>query len=479
MDTPSRILVADEEKESCRTLGAVLEKDGYRVRLTPDGKEARQVLESGDTDLVIADLVIPPLDGFELLRAARRLRPAPPVILCSGYGTVELAVKALKEGAYHYFQKPLDMDAVRVAVSEALSRAAVATWDPAADPGPAASTAPSEELGIVGRGPWFEQAMDLVRRVAPTRATVLLTGESGTGKELFARAIHRMSGRQGPFVAVSCAALSRDLLESELFGHEKGAFTGADRRKQGRFEMAHNGTLLLDEVGDIPVDLQVKLLRVLQGREFERVGGTETLTVDARIVAATNRDISAAVQERSFREDLYYRLKVVEIALPPLRERPHDVEPLARHFVRMYARANKKQVAALGSPVLRALERYPWPGNARELENSIERAVVLAEQGTVELDPSLLPETVRNGTPSLCGLEAERAQPLRTNRPGRNPPLLHQMDESERVRCLSDALQNSDGNATHAARLLGVSPRSVRYYADKYGLARRGGRRTA
>lgn len=471
MSTPSRILVADEEKESGRTLGAVLEKDGYHVRLTPDGQEARHVLESGETDLVIADLVIPPLDGFELLRAAQQLQPAPPVILCSGYGTVEVAVKALKEGAYHYFQKPLDMDAVRAAVSEALSHAAVAAWYPATGVVPDSSGVHPGELGIVGRGPWFEQAMDLVRRVAPTRATVLLTGESGTGKELFARAIHRMGGRQGAFVAVSCAALSRDLLESELFGHEKGAFTGADRQRQGRFEMAHNGTLLLDEVGDIPLDLQVKLLRVLQEREFERVGGTETVTVDTRIVAATNRDLSAAVQERAFREDLYYRLKVVEIALPPLRERPHDIEPLARHFVRMYARANGKQVATLGGSVLRLLERYPWPGNARELENSIERAVVLAEPGETELDISLLPDAVRNGTPVLS------RRPLLpmwlTEQPSASSAPLHKMDEQERMECLREALKKTGGNASRAARLLGVSARSVRYYVDKYGIWRR------
>ncbi|MCJ7822649.1 MAG: sigma 54-interacting transcriptional regulator, partial [Armatimonadetes bacterium] len=325
---------------------------------------------------------------------------------------------------------------------------------------------------------WREEVLDLLRRVAPTRATVLLAGESGTGKELFARAIHRMSGRKGPFVAVSCAALSRDLLESELFGHEKGSFTGADRQKPGRFELADGGTLLLDEIGDVPTDLQVKLLRVLQERQFERVGGTETLKVDVRIVAATNRDLTAAIHEGSLREDLYYRLKVVEIALPPLRERPEDVEPLARSFVQVYASANRKAVADVGPSVLRLLERYPWPGNVRELENSIERAVVLAETGTAELDPSLLPETVRNGTPCLTGLAASRTQPAMMSRRGPLHPLLHQMEESERVRCLSDALQNSAGNATSAAKLLGVSPRSVRYYADKYGLSRRGGRHT-
>ncbi len=479
MSTRSSILLADNEDRASQALRTLLEKDGHRVTLAPDGAAARQLLQSDDVDLLIAELVVPACDGFELLKAAHEVRPTMPVILMSQYGTVETAVQALRQGAYHYFQKPLDTNALRAAISEALSSPSASPPQYWTAPPKRVETADLDNLGIVGRGPWLEEVLDLLRRVAPTRATVLLTGESGTGKELFARAIHHMSGRKGPFVAVSCAALSRDLLESELFGHEKGSFTGADRQKPGRFELADGGTLLLDEIGDVPTDLQVKLLRVLQERHFERVGGTETLQVDVRIVAATNRDLATAIHEGTLREDLYYRLKVVEIALPPLRERPDDVEPLARHFVEVYAGANRKDVSDVPPSVLRLLERYPWPGNVRELENSIERAVVLAEQGTVELDPSLLPETVRNGTPSLCGLDAGRAQPLKTNRLGRNPPLLHQMDESERVRCLSDALQNSDGNATHAARLLGVSPRSVRYYADKYGLARRGGRRTA
>jgi len=478
MSTRSSILLADNEANSSQALRALLEKDGHRVTLTPDGEAARHLLETDQIDLLIAELVVPACDGFGLLKAAHQVRPSMPVILMSQYGTVETAVRALRQGAYHYFQKPLDTNALRAAIAEALSSPSASPPGYWSVPQKRAQTSDLDDLGIVGRGPWREEVLDLLRRVAPTRATVLLAGESGTGKELFARAIHRMSGRKGPFVAVSCAALSRDLLESELFGHEKGSFTGADRQKPGRFELADGGTLLLDEIGDVPTDLQVKLLRVLQERQFERVGGTETLKVDVRIVAATNRDLAAAIHEGTLREDLYYRLKVVEIALPPLRERPADIEPLARHFVQVYAAANRKEVADVGASVLRLLERHPWPGNVRELENSIERAVVLAEPAAAELDPSLLPETVRNGTPSLCGLAADRAQPARVSRPGRVLPLLHQMEESERVHCLSDALQNSAGNATRAAKLLGVSPRSVRYYADKYGLARRGGRRT-
>ena len=468
MSAQSHILVADDELPSSRSLGAVLEKDGHRVTLTPDGEEARRLIQSAEMDLVIAELAMPSVDGFELLQAARQVRASLPVILVSGYGTVETAVQALKRGAYHYFQKPLDTEAVRATVSEALSREEsepplLATPSRARDISP-------EELGILGRGPWFEQAVDLVRRVAPTRATVMLTGESGTGKELFARAIHRLSGRQGPFVAVSCAALSRDLLESELFGHEKGAFTGADRQRKGRFELAHGGTLLLDEIGEVPLDLQVKLLRVLQEREFERVGGTETVTVDVRIVAATNRDLAQAIREKTFREDLYYRLKVVEIALPPLRERTQDIEPLARHFLCMYSRVNGKRIIGLRAEALELLRRYPWPGNARELENYMERAVVLADPDATELAPALLPDVVRQGTPALFPTPSALEEA-----PG--PGSLHRLGEQERIQLLQEALRATEGNAAAAARLLGTSARSVRYYLDKYDLWRRGGGR--
>ena len=472
MNTRSRILVADEAETPKEMLRAVLESDGHQVHVAPDAEQARRKLESEEVDLLIASLVVPPADGFELLRVARQQRPSVPVILYSAFGTVETAVEALKQGAFHYFQEPLDMEAVRQVVSEAL-RAAKTTWQasPAAANG-SLSPADHDDLGIVGAGAWLDQVLELLRRVAPTRATVLLTGESGTGKELFARAIHRLSGRKGPFVAVSCAALSRELLESELFGHEKGAFTGAERQKPGRFELADGGTLLLDEIVDIPLDLQVKLLRVLQEREFERVGGTQTLRVDARIVAACNRDIAAAVRERTFREDLYYRLKVVEISLPPLRERREDIPPLAQHFARLYAKANGRKASTLGPDAIALLQRYSWPGNVRELENAIERTVVLSDPSQTHIDPSLFPEAIRTA-PSHGGeetaLRGRQAEPPRAG-----PVFLHRLTEAERLRLLRDALQRTGGNSTAAARLLGASARSVRYYADKYGLWRRG-----
>jgi len=464
MNALSQILLADDEVESSRRLSAVLEKDGYRVRMTPDGEEARQVVETEAVDLLISELAIPSLDGFALLRAAHRVCPTLPVILVSGFGTIETAVKALKQGAYYYFQKPLDMDAVRATVAEALGDKRL-VLPPSEMPQIVKALPNPRGLGIVGRGPWLEQALDLVRRVAPTRATVLLTGESGTGKELFARSIHRTNGRQGPFVAVSCAALSRDLLESELFGHEKGAFTGADRRKPGRFELANGGTLFLDEIGEVPLDLQVKLLRVLQERQFERVGGTETLSVDVRIVAATNRDLAAAVRERTFREDLYYRLKVIEIALPPLRDRSEDIEPLAAHFLQTYSRVNAKEVTRISPEALRLLERYHWPGNARELENYIERAVVLAEPGQVELDVTLLPDVVVSASAQA---PAERPQ-------ADNKALAWEEQSEEALKeVLLGALAVTRGNATKAAQLLGTSPRFVRYHADRLGIWRRG-----
>jgi DNA-binding NtrC family response regulator len=465
MSTRSCILVADDEADSSRRLGAALEKDGYQVLATTDGGEARQVITDEAVDLLISELAIPSLNGFELLDAAHQVRPTLPVILVSSYGTVETAVKALRQGAYHYFQKPLDLDAVRATVAEALGSASARMSVRPSGRGRAATMPGPHGLGIVGRGPWLQQALDLVRRVAPTRATVLLTGESGTGKELFARAIHRLKGRSGPFVAVSCGALSRDLLESELFGHEKGAFTGADRQKPGRFELADGGTLFLDEIAEMPVDLQVKLLRVLQERQFERVGGTETLTVDVRIIAATNQDLADAVRQRTFREDLYYRLKVVEIALLPLRKRPEDIEPLVGHFIETYARANGKRIAGVSPEALALLQRYPWPGNARELENYVERAVVLAEPDAAELDPSLLPDAVRLGSPEL------RFQPVTAWEP---PISVREGGEQLQRAALHEALTKCNGNATQAARLLGVSPRWVRYHADRWDLWRRG-----
>jgi DNA-binding NtrC family response regulator len=475
--TPTRILLADYQAESRSVLSGVLEKEGYLVDVAGDGASARRALESSRVDLMIADLVVPGMDGFELLRAAQEVHPTAPVILMSEYGTIETAVEALKMGAYHYFQKPLDVDAVRKTVSEALDNHRSPPGGGLPQTGAALASPAPENLGIVGQGRWFEEVMALLRKLAPSRATVLLTGESGTGKEVFARAIHRMSNREGPFVAVSCGALPRDLLESELFGHEKGAFTGADYLRAGRFELADGGTLLLDEVGDIPVDLQVKLLRVLQERQFERVGGTSPVDVDVRIVAATNRDPAAAVREGSFREDLYYRLKVVEISLPSLRERPEDIVPLTRRFIQTYARANGRSTKRPGEAVLELVRRYPWPGNVRELENAIERAVVLSEPDATELDPALLPDSVRNGTPTLYPNGGWLT--LEPDTLGRRPGPPQQMEEQEWIRAVSEALQKTSGNAARAARLLGVSSAIVRRAADNYGLPRRGnGRRS-
>ena len=463
----SHILLADEEADCCRVLCAALTKDGHRVDIAADGEAACQALTTDSVDLVIADLIVPGIDGFGLLQRARETRPAVPVILVSGYGTVETAVQAIKMGAYHYFQKPLNLEAVRAVVAEALENAG-APSPPPDSPGRPAERSLHSDLGIVGRGRWFEEVMSLLRKLAPTRATALLAGESGTGKELFARAIHTMSGRKGPFVAVSCSALSRDLLESELFGHEKGAFTGADRQKPGRFELADDGTLLLDEVGDIPVDLQVKLLRVLQERQFERVGGTQSIDVDVRIIAATNRDLAAAVRGRSFREDLYYRLKVVEIDLPPLRERPEDIELLTQQFIETYSRVNRRGIQQAGEQVLDLFQSYPWPGNIRELENAIERAVVLSEPQAKELDVALLPQNIRNGTPTLFLNGGSMG--ARPNLPDSASGFPQKMDEAAWVRALGDALHETNGNAAAAARLLGVSAAVVRRSADKYGL---------
>ncbi|HTU99153.1 MAG TPA: sigma-54 dependent transcriptional regulator [Luteitalea sp.] len=375
------VLLVDDNEDLRYVLATVLSRHGYRVVEAADEPEAIDALRLNRPSLVLSDLRLPNGDGLGVLRAAKELDPALPVILMTGYGAIEEAVTAVREGALDYLPKPVDHEHLVLTVSRAIEQRRIVTEN----------LLLREALGtrhgaptIVGEHPALLDTLRSLKRVAPTETTVLLGGESGTGKELFARGLHGHSDRaDGPFVAINCAAIPETLLETELFGHEKGAFTGASQRKQGKFEVAHGGTLFLDEIGEMPVNLQAKVLRVLEERSFERVGSNTTLHVDVRLVAATNRDLRAAVANRTFREDLFFRLSVFPIVIPPLRERASDVPLLARHFIEKFAREQNKRPPHLSSAAVEALEEHAWPGNVRELQNCIERAVILADSEVV------------------------------------------------------------------------------------------------
>lgn len=389
MNHAATILLVEDETDLREVLAAALAREGHEVMVSGDAEEALGLIRKGKIDLLLSDVVLGDLNGVELLREARRTDPLLPVVLMSGYGTIRTAVEAMKLGACDYLPKPFELEELKRVVRQALEFR-LQQQEPVVSPPRQAK--PARLASLVGQGPWKEEIVRLVSRVAPSRATVLLCGESGTGKELVARAIHANSARKSkPFVAVACAALSRDLLESELFGHEKGAFTGAVAQKPGRFELADGGTIFLDEIGDIPLDLQVKLLRVLQEREFERVGGTRSIKVDVRVLAATNHNLGEAVRQARFREDLYYRLRVIEIHLPALRERKEDIPLLATHFLARFNRENGKHIREISPAAMRLLCSYSWPGNVRELENAIEHAVVMAAPGARVLEPEILP----------------------------------------------------------------------------------------
>jgi DNA-binding NtrC family response regulator len=417
----ARILLVEDRESLRRMLAKALGEEGHDVVAEADLPEGRARLERGERfDLVLTDLLLPAGSGLDLLASAKRALPAAPVVVLTGFGTVATAVEAMKRGAADFLEKPVDLDALA-----GLVRTLVAP-----EPPPPIFEAPGAPP-LVGRAPRFRAALRLLTRVATSPTTVLLTGESGTGKELFARALHALSPRAaGPFVAVNCAAIPEALVESELFGHERGAFTGADRRRAGRFEQARGGTLFLDEVGELPAGVQAKLLRVLDGGGFERVGGGEKLAADARIVAATNRDLAEMVAAGRFRSDLLFRLEVFPIALPSLAERLEDLPLLARHLATALARRHRVAPPELSEEALAALAARPWPGNVRQLANLVERAVILhpgARLGRAEVE-------------ALASAAAPE-------------------DERERLRA---ALVASDGDQRAAARALGVSYRTLR-----------------
>jgi DNA-binding NtrC family response regulator len=448
-----RILVVDDEDNARRAIVTILGEEGYEVAEASNGVDALARISEFSPAVVLSDVRMPQMDGLTLLKKAREQGSDSTFVMMTAFASVETAVEAMRSGADNYLVKPLDADAVLVILSKALEKRSLRRE--------------AESLrdqvrqrarfhNIVGDSPQLQGVYDVVKRAAGTRATVLILGESGTGKELIAQALHHESPRKDkPFIRVHCAALSENLLESELFGHEKGSFTGAAARKEGRFELADGGTLFLDEIGEISPAVQVKLLRVLQQREFERVGGTQTLKVDVRIVAATHRDLTAEVKAGRFREDLFYRLNVVSVTLPPLRERKSDIPPLVNHFLEKYGEGYGKPMKGLAPGTLQALLAHDWPGNIRELENAIERAVVLA-QGS-ELTTDDLPPVLRGPRPS--GSSSNNLIPGAS------------MATIEREAILR-TLEMVQGSTSRAAEILGISVRKIQYRLKEYSSGR-------
>ena len=443
------IMVVDDERTQLEFVGGFLGKAGFEVALMGSAAEAVERFRGEAFDLVLTDQRMPDMSGLDLLKECRALDPEVAVIIMTAYGSIETAVSAMKEGATDYLTKPLNLEELRLRI-ERVKRGHQLLRE---------NTELREALqerhrieGVIGESGQMQEVLDLVRRVAPSDATVLLRGESGTGKELIAKAIHYASARRkGPLVKVNCAALPETLLESELFGHEKGAFTGAFATRKGRFEIADKGTLFLDEIGDLPAHLQAKLLRVLQEREFERVGSNHAITSDVRIITATNQDLDQLMRQGVFREDLYYRLNVVTIILPPLRDRRQDLPALIDHFLRKFAEKNGKTIQGFSREARDALLRYDYPGNVRELENQVERATVLTRDDIIGIGE--LPLTIKETRPGS----------------GDQTNLSAAVEGMER-RMIVEALEAAAGVQTKAADNLGISERALRYKLQKYGL---------
>jgi two-component system, NtrC family, response regulator AtoC len=448
------VLIVEDEARMRRLLELSLGEEGYSTQSAETAEAGLKLIETGPVDLVLSDLKLPAKSGLELLEAARHLRPELPFIVMTAYGTVESAVEAMKAGANDYVLKPFSLDEIKLVVRRTLDvrRLREENRDLREALGKR-----YDLPGIVAQSPKMQEALGMVERVAQTNSTVLICGESGVGKDLIARAIHQRSRRsRGPFLKINSTAIPENLLESELFGYEKGAFTGAATSKPGKFELADGGTLFLDEIGDVPPPVQVKLLRVLQEREFERLGGTRTVKVDVRLVAATNRDLRAALEDGTFREDLYYRLNVVPINLPPLREHKEDIPALAALFLRKYAESSGKPIHSISPAAMERLTRFHWPGNVRELENVIERSVVLAQGSTLEPADILIDEPAQK---SATGAPSSAFLPEGST--------LEQW-EDEMIR---EAMRRAGGNKSQAARLLGLSRNALRYRLSKLGFA--------
>lgn len=453
----NKILIVDDELSIREVLEILLTRDGYKVSTASGGHEALKMLTDSSYDLVITDIMMPGMTGLELLKAIKEVSPDTLVMTITAHASTETAVEAMKMGAYDYISKPFNKDEIKLRIKDALEKKRLETEN----------ILLKKELrerhtfgSILGNSPEMLKVYDLIEKIGPTKTNVLIEGESGTGKELVAKAIHFQSPRkEKPFVAITCGAIPDGLMESELFGHMKGSFTGAISNKTGLFEMADGGTVFLDEIGELPLPIQVKLLRVIQERTFRRVGGTEDVTVDVRVISATNRTLEDEVKKGNFREDLYYRLNVLRIKMPSLRERLSDIPLLARHFLEKYAREHGKTVTGITQDAMRLLEGYDYPGNVRELENIIERGVAL-EQGS-HLSAGSLPE---------CVLEGKKGDDRLIDIPSSGLDLDEALGEFEK-KLLVKALERTGGVKKRAAKLLKISFRSIRYRLEKYGLS--------
>ena len=462
------VLVVDDEPGLAEGMAEALERIGLRALSRTNGREALQVIAEEEIDLVLTDLVMHEVTGMDILRAAKQRHPDCEVVVISGQGSVEAAVEAIQAGAATYIRKPLRVEEVRAVVQKKIDRLTVQRRRDELE----RRVDESYGLpGIVGRSEAMRSVLTLVRQVADTNATVLILGESGTGKELVAQAIHRLARRrQAAFVAINCAAMSETLLESELFGHEKGAFTGAVRSHRGKFEYADGGTLFLDEIGDMPLTLQAKLLRVLETREVVRVGSNESIKVDVRIVAATNKDLEQAVREGRFREDLYFRIKLVTIRLPPLRERRDDVPMLVERFVKEFAALHGRGVHSVGTAAMAKLSNYAWPGNVRQLRNVLETAVLVTPGDAIDV-AHLPTEIAAVETPVAAVAARLTAEGVAERGPagsGSLEDLVIPLVEAERI-LIRNALRASHGNREQAARSLGISERTLYRKIKEYG----------
>ncbi len=454
-----KILVVDDDAAHRLMLATLLDEWGYRVNEASDGQAALDAIRTKPVDLILMDMRMPNMDGIEATKAIAGYNPAIPIVIMTAYSSVATAVDAVKSGAFDYLTKPIDFDALKLTLERALEHTRLREENERLRRQLAQFQVPE----IIGSSATMKRLIEMIGLVAPTEATVLITGESGTGKGLIARAVHAHSGRaKKPLVEVNCAAIPESLVESELFGHEKGAFTGADRQRRGRFSMADGGTIFLDEIGDLPTSAQAKLLRVLQEGDIQRVGSDVALPVDVRVLAATNRELTKMVTDGAFREDLYYRLNVVTIEVPPLRERIEDIPPLTQHFLKVYSEKNRKPVKGITPQAMDLLLKYSWPGNIRELENVIERSVILLRGeyiGEKELPPTLQ----RVSLAVACG----------------GPERVDRRDAAEREgdaslaeiekQTILQVLEECDGNKSEAARRLGITRRTLKLKLKKYG----------
>jgi len=448
-----RVLIVDDDRAILKVLASQLAQDGIRTFEAESGEQALALLDSQPVDVVLTDLRMPGMDGMTLLTRIARSWPEVPVIVLTAYGSIQLAVETMKAGAADFIIKPFDRDEVLFVVRKVFTSVGRNQY----------SAAPESQRSLLGDSSAMAEVRDTIRRAAAGVATVLIRGETGTGKELVATAVHQQSRRAAqPFVKLNCAALPDSLLESELFGHEKGAFTGATSRKPGRVELAHGGTLFLDEIGDVPLPTQVKLLRILQEREFERVGGTETVKVDVRFIAATHRDLETMIKAGGFREDLFYRLNVLPIEVPALRARPGDITVLAQHFAHFAAKANGRADCTLDAPASALLAAQPWPGNVRQLENFVERLIVLYDG----------PLVLRDHVERELAREAARERPARASAtdPRSRSPLDAQRRDAERE-AVAEALAHANNNRSLAARILGISRRTLYNKLEELGLS--------